>query len=54
MTLKNRNNIKRIFEQATPDEIKEGIVWYAEAQAEAQKLAKKYQIDLSRCNPSDL
>ena len=46
MTLKNRNNIKRIFEQATPDEIKEGIVWYAEAQAEAQKLAKKYQIDL--------
>ena len=47
MSLKNRNNIKRIYNKATPQEIIEGVAWYAKAQEDAKNIAVQYDIPLS-------
>ena len=47
MTVKNRNNIERVFKLATPEEIKDGVTWYALAQADARRMAIYYSIPLT-------
>ena len=40
------DNILKVFSLATPDEIADGIKWYAEAQAISKKLALKHDMPL--------
>ena len=47
MTVKNRNNIEKVFKLATPEEIKDGVTWYALAQADARRMAIYYSIPLT-------
>jgi len=47
MTVKNRNNIERVFKLATPEEIKDGVTWYALAQADARRMSIYYSIPLT-------
>ena len=47
MTVKNRNNIERVFKLATPEEIKDGVTWYALAQADARRMTIYYSIPLT-------
>ena len=39
-------NILKVFSLATPDEIADGIKWYAEAQAISKKLSLKHDMPL--------
>jgi len=47
MTVKNRNNIERVFNLRTPEEEKDGVTWYALAQADARRMAIYYSIPLT-------
>ncbi len=40
------DNIKAVFEMATPEEVRDGIVWYANAQAEAKRIARDTETPL--------
>jgi hypothetical protein len=39
-------NIKKIFKLASPEEVRDGIIWYAEAQAAAKRLALTHGVPL--------
>ena len=40
------SNIKRIFSMATPQEIRDGVVWYAEAQKQCREIARDLDLPL--------
>ena len=40
------SNIIKVFNQSNPREIGDGVLWYSNAQAEAQTIADKYQLPL--------
>lgn len=40
-------NIKKVFKLATPEEIRDGIVWYAQAQAAAKRIALELDVSLN-------
>ena len=44
----NTQNIRNIYNQATEQEIKDGLVWYAEAYRTASKLANTFGTDIKR------
>lgn len=39
-------NIKSVFKLATPEEVRDGVVWYANAQATAKRIARDADIPL--------
>ena len=39
-------NINRVFKMATPEEVRDGVVWYANAQATAKRLALTNDVPL--------
>ena len=41
-----KRNLNFFFDQATNKDIKEGIAWYKNANNEAKKIAKKYNLDV--------
>jgi len=43
---KNVANILQVFENATPEQIAEGLVWYSDARAFCKKNAKKYNVSI--------
>lgn len=47
MTVKNTNNIEKVIDLATPEEIKNGKAWYANAQADAKQASIDTGIPLS-------
>tara|TARA_X000001388_G_scaffold3197_1_gene2286 strand:+ start:923 stop:1576 length:654 start_codon:yes stop_codon:yes gene_type:complete len=44
----NIENIKAIFALATPNEILDGVTWYARAQTDAKNISLKYNVPLDR------
>ena len=47
MTVKNCNNILRVFNDATYQEVGDGVAWYAKAQGDARAISIEFNIPLT-------